>query len=204
MLRHLRPAAAAAQGVPSAATAAVVMSGLELGGLVGSWSSGLISDALVRRAAGRNNGSSAAATGLVGQRILVVLAYLGLTACALLAFRSVPAGKAALPLQWLAVMAVGIAMYGPQMLIGLCGAELVAPTAVGASQGMLGWIAYLGAANAGVPLSLVVQKLGWGAYFSGLVAACGLAFLLLLPLINAKSFKQAPAQPSAPAQPAPA
>jgi len=35
------------------------------------------------------------------------------------------------------------------MLIGLSGAELVSPGAVGASQGILGWIAYLGAANAG-------------------------------------------------------
>lgn len=36
-----------------------------------------------------------------------------------------------------------------QMLIGLCGAELVGPDSVGASEGFLGWIAYLGAANAG-------------------------------------------------------
>ena len=35
------------------------------------------------------------------------------------------------------------------MLIGLCGAELVGPSSVGASEGFLGWIAYLGAANAG-------------------------------------------------------
>jgi hypothetical protein len=42
--------------------------------------------------------------------------------------------------------------YGPQMLIGLCGAELVGPSSVGASEGFLGWIAYLGAANAGTCL----------------------------------------------------
>jgi len=35
------------------------------------------------------------------------------------------------------------------MLIGLCGAELVGPDSVGASEGFLGWVAYLGAANAG-------------------------------------------------------
>lgn len=35
------------------------------------------------------------------------------------------------------------------MLIGLCGAELVGADSVGASEGFLGWIAYLGAANAG-------------------------------------------------------
>ena len=39
---------------------------------------------------------------------------------------------------------VGFFLYGPQMLIGLCGAEVVSPSAVGASQGFLGWISYLG------------------------------------------------------------
>ena len=34
----------------------------------------------------------------------------------------------------------------PQMLIGLCGAELVGPDSVGASEGFLGWVAYLGEA----------------------------------------------------------
>ena len=45
--------------------------------------------------------------------------------------------------------------YGPQMLIGLCGAELVGADSVGASEGFLGWIAYLGAANAGEELWLL-------------------------------------------------
>ena len=31
-----------------------------------------------------------------------------------------------------------------QMMVGLCGAELVRPESVGASQGFLGWVAYLG------------------------------------------------------------
>jgi sugar phosphate permease len=29
---------------------------------------------------------------------------------------------------------------------------------VGASEGFLGWVAYLGAANAGVPLSIIVKQ----------------------------------------------
>ena len=40
--------------------------------------------------------------------------------------------------QWLAVAAVGAALYGPQMLIGLCGAEAVSKSAVSAAQGFLG------------------------------------------------------------------
>lgn len=39
---------------------------------------------------------------------------------------------------------IGFFLYGPQMLIGLCGAELVGPESVGASEGFLGWVAYLG------------------------------------------------------------
>lgn len=49
-----------------------------------------------------------------------------------------------------------------QMLVGLCGAELVHPDSVGASQGVLGWVAYLGAANAGerAPHSTAAQQHG--------------------------------------------
>ena len=32
---------------------------------------------------------------------------------------------------------------------------------MGASEGFLGWIAYLGAANAGIPLSIIVKNYGW-------------------------------------------
>ncbi len=46
-------------------------------------------------------------------------------------------------LQWATVFMIGFFLYGPQMLIGLCGAELVGPESVGASEGFLGWIAYL-------------------------------------------------------------
>ena len=48
-------------------------------------------------------------------------------------------------MQWLCVAAVGFGLYGPQMLIGLCGAEVVPKFAVSAAQGFLGWISYLGA-----------------------------------------------------------
>ena len=58
---------------------------------------------------------------------------------------------------------------GSQMPIGLCGAEIVGRCSVGASEGFLGWIAYLGAANAGVPLSLLVQQYGWDAFFPALL-----------------------------------
>ena len=43
-----------------------------------------------------------------------------------------------------------------------CASSLqVGPESVGASEGFLGWIAYLGAANAGIPLSIIVKNYGW-------------------------------------------
>lgn len=72
----------------------------------------------------------------------VVIGYTVGVAAMLLAFWSVPA---TLPwLQWATVFMIGFFLYGPQMLIGLCGAELVGPESVGASEGFLGWVAYLG------------------------------------------------------------
>ena len=55
------------------------------------------------------------------------------------------AGPATPALQWLAVAAVGFGLYGPQMLIGLAGAETVSPESVSACQGFLGWVSYFGA-----------------------------------------------------------
>ena len=77
---------------------------------------------------------------------VVMLYTIGIIAC-LTALRFSPSG--AFKLQALIVFCLGFCIYGPQMLIGLCGAELVGAESVGASEGFLGWIAYLGAANAG-------------------------------------------------------
>lgn len=73
------------------------------------------------------------------------MAYTVGIAAALLSFQYLPTGAAAL--QWFNVFMIGFFLYGPQMLIGLCGAELVGPDSVGASEGFLGWIAYLGKAS---------------------------------------------------------
>lgn len=61
---------------------------------------------------------------------------------------------------------------------------------MGASEGFLGWVAYLGAANAGIPLSIIVKNYGWEAYFVALGVACAMALLLLAPMMNLKSYVQ--------------
>ena len=78
-------------------------------------------------------------------------------------------GGAGLRTQAASVFSIGFFLYGPQMLIGLCGAEIVGRKSVGASEGFLGWVAYLGAANAGAPLSILVRQFGWNAFFMELV-----------------------------------
>jgi sugar phosphate permease len=123
--------------------------------------------------------------GNVGKRVRVVMAYLVGVASMLFAFKTVPASYALL--QSAIVFSIGFFLYGPQMLIGLCGAEIVGRKSVGASEGFLGWVAYLGAANAGIPLSLLVNKFGWDAFFTALFGACALAILLLIPAFNAPS-----------------
>ena len=119
------------KGVMDAGAAALRVSGLELGGLLGSLVAGRISDWYTANSPG----------GAVGKRIQVVMAYLIGVAAMLLAFWAVPAG---FPLaQSAIVFMIGFFLYGPQMLIGLCGAEIVGRRSVGASEGFLGWIAYL-------------------------------------------------------------
>lgn len=166
------------KGVIDAGAAAVRVSGLELGGLVGSLIAGKLSDWYIARGTG----------GAVGKRIQIVIGYLFGVAMMLMAFKAVPAGLASL--QAIIVFLIGFFLYGPQMLIGLCGAEIVGRRSVGASEGFLGWVAYLGAANAGIPLSLLVQQYGWDAFFTALLLACTTGVMLLLPLTGAKSYLQ--------------
>jgi sugar phosphate permease len=170
----------AEKGVTDATTAALTVSGLELGGLCGGAAAGLISDQAIKRA-GPNAGH-------VGRRVRVCMAYTAGMAVALLALKAVPAGQ---PLLLAASVAtLGFCIYGPQMLVGLAGAELVSPAGVGASQGLLGWIAYLGAANAGVPIASVVQRSGWGGFFTAMLGATFVVMLLLSSASNARSYAQ--------------
>lgn len=47
-----------------------------------------------------------------------------------------------------------------------------------------------GAANAGIPLSIIVKNYGWTHYFCALLISCGMAILLLAPMVNLKSYVQ--------------
>ena len=51
-----------------------------------------------------------------------------------------------------------------------------------------------GAANAGVPLAAIVQRYGWETFFTTLAVSFGAVILLMLPMLNLKSFSQREAE----------
>ena len=94
------------KGVNNFSQAVARVSGLELGGLMGSLYAGRLSDLMIARAR--------PGQGFVGRRLLVVRGYLLGLFGALASLRTVPnVGW----LQWLTVFGVGFFLYGPQVRI---------------------------------------------------------------------------------------
>jgi len=168
-----------AKGVVSTAQAAAVMSNLEIGGFFGGLCAGALSDRCK------------------GHRIRVVMAYSVGIAGALLVLMLAPAGH--LTALAGAVAAVGFFIYGPQMLIGLIGAEVSHPRAVGTGNGLMGWIAYFGAAAAGEPLTRIVKGMGWDVYVLAMVLSATVPLVLLAPFWSVRSYADLAATPSDPA-----
>ena len=102
----------------------------------------------------------------------------------LYAFWFVPAGYPYLDAASMYV--IGFFTFGPQMLIGMCAAELSHKKAAATSTGFVGCFSYIGAAVAGYPLGRIIQDLGWNVYFLFLLACCFIAFLLLIPMWGVK------------------
>ncbi|OSX74499.1 hypothetical protein BU14_0286s0012 [Porphyra umbilicalis] len=145
-----------------AAKAAVLLSTLELSGVAGAFSSGVASDA-----AG-------------GRRAAVTLVYLGALIMALVGAALCPPGSMLAAASALA--ALGFCVNGPQVLIGLIGAEVSGGKATATALGFLGVISYTGAAFAGWPLTLVIKSAGWPAFFGVLLAATAACGAVLLPM----------------------
>ncbi len=82
---------------------------------------------------------------------------------------------------------IGFFIFGPQMLIGMAAAELSHKKAAGSATGFTGWVAYLGAATAGYPISKIAEVFGWYGFFLSLAVCAGISALLLLPLWKIKS-----------------
>lgn len=149
-----------------AAEAAYRVSGMEIGGILGTFSAGVVSDAMD------------------GRRVAVTVGYLVGLIGALAATWLMPGGK---PLwDFAAISVLGFMINGPQMMIGLIGAEVSDKRVVATATGVLGWISYLGAAASGFPLSIVIRKFGWIGFFAALLGSSVLAVVCLLPFWKLK------------------
>lgn len=143
--------------------AAYRASGMEVGGMAGTFSAGVLSDRLG------------------GRRVLVTIGYLVGMIGALALAVGIP-GAVSARVHFAVFALVGFCINGPQMMIGLVGAEVSDRRVLATATGVLGWISYLGAAASGFPLSVVVGRLGWPAFFACLFVSCALAVVCLLPL----------------------
>lgn len=52
------------------------------------------------------------------------------------------------------------------------------------------WVAYIGAASSGLPMSIAVKQFGWNYLFVALIGCSIVGAALLLPLINLPSHAQ--------------
>lgn len=168
-----------ARGVASLTDASLRVSGLELGGLLGSISAGWLSDFLVKRSP---------ESGVLGQRVKVIVMYVCIMMMALLMFFSTPVQWRAL--QWMLFGLVGFGLYGPQLLVGLGATECVEKRYAGTSNGFVGLTAYGGAAMAGLPLTMAVGKFGWSCLVPVVVGCCLAVVAAVAGLWGKKSFEQ--------------
>lgn len=137
----------------------------EIGGFFGSLAAGWASDSIFGGRRGPVN-----AIFSVG----VVFAILGLWA--------IPSGH--LILSSLLMFLVGFLIFGPQMLIGMAAAELSHKRAAGTASGFVGWIGYLGAASAGMPIGYVCEVWGWTGFFIVIGVCSIISVALLAPFWN--------------------
>lgn len=146
-----------------AASAAIRASGMEIGGVVGNFSAGMVSDALD------------------GRRVAVTIVYLIGLAGSLVLTGLLPQGSGPL-FDMVAIGLLGFFINGPQCLLGLIGAEVSDPRVVATANGVLGWISYAGAAASGLPLSLAIRRHGWSSFFIAMTLSSLCAAVILLPM----------------------
>lgn len=140
----------------------------EAGGICGSLAAGWASDKIFKGRRGPINVLFSAG---------VIFAVAGLY--------FVPGGMVLL--DYLLMFIIGFLIFGPQMLIGMAAAELSHKKAAGTATGFTGWVAYLGAATAGYPISKVAEVWGWYGFFLTLCVCGVISVFLLLPLWKIKT-----------------
>lgn len=118
----------------------------EVGGMLGGVAAGWMSDRLF---AGRRGPISCV-------QVLVL-------AVCLVYFWYVPAGHDIM--NCLTMFAVGVCVYGPQVLVGVAAADFASKKAVGMAVGLTGTFGYLGSAISGIGIGWVADHYGWSGGF---------------------------------------
>lgn len=142
------------------------------GGLAGSLLSGILSDRLFS-----------------GQRGPVNLIFMMMVTILVAVYWLAPVDSVFL--NSVLLFFIGLFIFGPQMLVGIAVAEFSHKRATGASTGMAGLFAYMGAAVAGYPLSYIADNFGWQWVFGSILVICLIAVILLsLPVLALSSLKK--------------
>jgi len=84
---------------------------------------------------------------------------------------------------------IGFLVSAPIMLIGLASAEFVSKKAASTSNGFAGFFGYLGAAIAGLPLSMMIKEWGWNSFILTLVACSACTTIILIPMWSSRGEK---------------
>ena len=79
------------------------------------------------------------------------------------------------------LFAIGFSLSGPQMLVGIAGAEFGSKRAAAAANGLTGTLGYVGGAVSGMGVGKIADIWGWNAVFLffGICAILGMFFFIL-------------------------
>ncbi len=105
-----------------------------------------------------------------GRGARTCLFYMLLCTACLVAFRSLPVGSPFVAEAALLIGA-GFAIYGPQALIGIIGANLGTKKAAATAGGFTGMFGYFSAPVAGVGIGALVDRYGWDAGYALFIAS---------------------------------
>ncbi|MGR3973701.1 MAG: MFS transporter [Candidatus Rhabdochlamydia sp.] len=140
----------------------------EIGGLVGSLFAGWTSDKIFKENRGPVN---------------VIFSFL--MVLSLIALWILP--PLTLVMDYLLIFIIGFFVFGPQMLIGMVAVELSHKKAAGGATGFIGFIAYLGMASSGYPLTKMIEMFGWNGFFEALIICAVVCTVLLIPFWSIKN-----------------
>ncbi len=141
------------------ASAAVKTALFEFLGIAGSLLAGWVSDRY-----------------FTSKRYLVNVFYMVVLAFTVWGFWLVPGGY---PMVDAALLgAVGFLVYGPQLLVGVCTADVSGKAASATANGMNGFMGYMGSIVSGIGTGWIVQHYGWSGGFALFISSAAIGAVL--------------------------